>query len=97
LIKRGFIEDVRGVFMLTLSGWDIADAILLAREKAPEIVANEEDLERHRRQMEANRRYDELLFSMGRRRPTITQLLDQAPLPPRVRPRIRMPLKETKP
>jgi hypothetical protein len=43
LIKRGLIEDQRGIFTLTLAGWDVADALVLAREKAPEVIANEED------------------------------------------------------
>jgi hypothetical protein len=89
LIKRGLIEEGRAFFVLTLAGWDIADALVLAREKVPEVIANEEDLARHQRIAAAHRGYDEFLFSMGRRRPTAQMILDGAPLPPRVRPRIQ--------
>jgi hypothetical protein len=59
LILRGLIEPVPKIIVLTSPGWGIADALVLAQTNAPGVIATLVDLARHRRAMEANRRYEE--------------------------------------
>jgi len=80
LIKRGLLEDLRGQFILTMAGWKVSD--MLAREPPPPpVIATDKDLDE----------YDKFLIKMGKRRPTVSEILVRRSSPLRVR-RVHIPV-----